>query len=534
MRAPIGIRIRRKRQEVGLSQAALARNVGISAAYLNLIENNKRQIGGKLLMRIGECLDLDLGELSGINEARSIQTIEELFTDPLMNGIKMEPVAIRDLVARSPEAGAAFMRLYRAYVDATANIETYHHRLRSDPLLSQLLHQVLNRIAAMKSGGEILASVPDLTETEQKRFIGTINNEANDLSRIVRSLVDYFERTVSRQKPVSPMADLDEAIISHDNHFPELEDAAVALRAEIAGDGWNEAALADALASRFGIRCRKWTGPMPGQYRYDPSDRVLWFRSSATASTCMFQMARLYAMKAAADALDNKIAELALTTDEARLLARRALSSYAAGAMMMPYDAFLGDAEAKRYDIDLLTHLYDASFEQVAHRLVTLRRKGAEGLPFGFLRADRSGRLTKRFPLPGLVLPVYGHGCLLWPVYSAFGAGGFIRQVSEFPGGGRFLLIAKAVSKQVSAYDEQPLMFSIMLACDVLHADRTVYGQGLDLFHTPVPVGPSCMLCPRRECSHRQGAPSGSAPVESDPIGYGSLQRQDYPKASTG
>src|SRR5690606_25105145 len=107
----------------------------------------------------------------------------------------------------------------------------------------------------------------------------------------------------------------------------------------------------------------------------------------------------------------------------------RAMASYVAGAMMMPYQPFLRDAEQTRYDIDLLSHLYNASFEQVAHRLVTLRRKNAEGLAFGFLRSDRAGRLTKRFPISGLTLPVSGYGCVLWPIYEAFSSQGFVRQV---------------------------------------------------------------------------------------------------------
>src|SRR5690606_21732029 len=202
MRAPIGIRIRRKRLELGFSQAALAREVGISSTYLNLIENNKRAIGGKLLLRISERLDLDLEALSGSNEARSIQVIEELLADPVMRGIRIETNAIRDIVAHFPEAGVAITRLYRAYMDAMASIDVYMHRLRSDPLLSETLHLVLNRVAAIRSGAEILAGVPDLTKEERDRFVETINNESIDLTPIVRNLVGYFERTVSQQKAI--------------------------------------------------------------------------------------------------------------------------------------------------------------------------------------------------------------------------------------------------------------------------------------------------------------------------------------------
>ena len=92
----------------------------------------------------------------------------------------------------------------------------------------------------------------------------------------------------------------------------------------------------------------------------------------------------------------------------------------------------------------------------------------------------------------------------------AFGSTDLVRQVAEFPGGERFLLIAKAVSKQMPSYREEAPAYSIMLACDLVHADRTVYSDGLDLSQRPVAVGASCLLCPRQECGHRQEVRSTS------------------------
>src|SRR5690606_17443451 len=128
--------------------------------------------------------------------------------------------------------------------------------------------------------------------------------------------------------------------------------------------------------------------------------------------------------------LSPDVNAFALTSGEANRLAHRALSSYTAAAMMMPYEPFLALAEERRYDAEVLASLFGVSFEQVAHRLVTLRRPGSEGVPFGFLRVDRAGRLSKRFTLPGLILPASGHGCLLWPIYRAFSTAGIVRQVS--------------------------------------------------------------------------------------------------------
>ncbi|MBV0890871.1 DUF2083 domain-containing protein [Paracoccus sp. Z118] len=522
MRAPIGIRIRRRRLQMNMSQVALARAAEVSPSYLNLIENNKRDVGGRLLLRIAEQLGLGIEDLSGDPEQRSLHAIQEVLNDPLLHGTGFEQTDLRDLVARFPEVAKALTLLHRASGDANAELEAYANRLDSDPLLSQMLHEVLSRITAMRSSAEILSGVEDLAPRDRSRFAGSITREARDLSETIQGLASYFDLASSRRRSISPVREVEDAFIAANNHFPELEEVAETLRAEILQSGaeFGEAALAEALHRRFAITCRRWRETardvsggkrMTGQVRFDDgAERVLWLRGSTTAATRQFQMCRLYAQQAAAEQLSRVCEGFDLTSDDARRLALGALTSYAAGAMVMPYKDFLSHAEERHYDIDLLSHSYTASFEQVAHRLVTLRRKGAEGVPFGFLRADPAGQLTKRFPLPGLTLPGSGHGCLLWPLYAAAGAQGVIRQIAEFTNGARFLLVAKSVSKRVEAWHEQPLVFSIMLACDLLHADRTVYGRGLDLSDaaTRVPVGPSCLLCVRDDCSHRQKAAS--------------------------
>ena len=48
----IGSAIRRLRRERKLSQQQLANLLGISTPYLNLIENNRRNITGKLLLTL--------------------------------------------------------------------------------------------------------------------------------------------------------------------------------------------------------------------------------------------------------------------------------------------------------------------------------------------------------------------------------------------------------------------------------------------------------------------------------------------------
>ncbi|MGN6489529.1 MAG: helix-turn-helix domain-containing protein [Devosia sp.] len=515
MRAPIGLRISSRRRALGISQAALARQAGISASYLNLIERNRRQVGGALLLRLAHELGVEIGELSGEAEHRLIAAVDEALADPVLQSVEFGDLAARELVAQQPAAALAIARLHRAYLGAQANAEDYANRLRTDPLLAELLHRVLSGITAVRSSAEILEDVPDLDDSERRRFLASITRETRGLTDVARGLIGQFEQEAQARRPLSPMRELDDLIFGRDNYFAGLEAAAADLRAEIERGGpYGEATLAAVLQQRFGVEVVRSSGReldalgFPGQYHFNPETRVMWFQTSAIAATRQFQLTRLYAELAAPEVLEREVLAPELGSPAARRLGYRALASYLAGAIVFPYAAVLRDAEATRYDIEALRQIYGASFEQVAHRLVTLRRPGEAGVPFGFLRSDPAGRLTKHFPLPGLPLPGAGHACPLWALYGAFRTPeALVRQVVQFADGSRYLFVAKAHARRVANFAERSAIYtSVMLACDVLHADRTVYASGLNLADpaADVPVGPACRLCPRRDCADRQ------------------------------
>lgn len=516
MRAPIGLRISARRRVLGISQAELARRARLSPSYLNLIERNKRHVGGALLLALANELGVEIGELSGEAEHRLIAEVDEALADPVLRDVGLGgPGVASALVAEKPSAAAAIARLHRAYVAARADAEDYADRLRADPLLAQLLHRVLSGITAVRSGAEILEDTGDLDEAEQQRFVKSMARETRALGEVAAALVGQFEGDAGARRSLSPVRELDDLIFRRDNYFPRLEESASVLRAEIEGFGaFGEAALTDVLSAKFGVGQRRSAAQevdsagFPGQYTYDAATRTMWFQTSATAATRQFQLTRLYAELAAPDVVEAEVkAAPELTSETARRLAYRALGSYLAGAIVFPYESLFVAAESLFYDVEALRQAYGASFEQVAHRLVTLRRPGAAGIPFGFVRSDPAGRLTKHFPLPGLPLPGSGHACPLWALYGAFRTPeSVVRQLVQFADGSRYLFIAKAQARRSAGFTDYNVPTTIMLACNVLHADRTVYARGLDLGRpeTDVPVGPGCRLCPRRDCPARQ------------------------------
>lgn len=114
--------------------------------------------------------------------------------------------------------------------------------------------------------------------------------------------------------------------------------------------------------------------------------------------------------------------------------------------MLFPYEPFLDDARSMRHDIELLQQRYAASWEQVCHRLTTLRRPGAEGIPFHLVRTDIAGNISKRFSASGLQLPRYGGACPRWVVHEAYTAPErVIPQFVRLPDDSEYLFVARAL-----------------------------------------------------------------------------------------
>lgn len=520
-RAPIGFKIRTRRKELGFTQASLAKRAGISASYLNLIEADKRSVGGALLQRIAALLDVEADTLTGRAERRIIDGLREVAAEPMLQHLQLHSESVADLVGRYPHWGRALLAIHRAYRDGAQSVAALSDRLNRDPFLGETVHKVLTHITAIRSASEILDDESGLAPEQRQRFHGIISGESGKLSETAQALAAYFDQANTETRVLTPADEVDDFLIERGNYFPRLEAAADRLRAALEKRGGSsDDACLDYLRSTHGITIRN-TAPASAdlaQYRnqslYDADSRTLSFLENISASTRRFQLVRLAASLALSDAIANETDDARLVSSRAHELARRALGSYCAGAVIFPYDAFLESAMAVRYDTDILRQRYDASFEQVCHRLATLRKPGNEGIPFAFMRADPAGYIAKRFPLPQLALPYHGHACPLWAIYQSFQTPGrMVRQLAAFPDGSRYVMIARSEAKRPAAFHEPPVQRAVMLACDALHADGTVYGDGLDLYSSDLatPVGPACRLCVRTDCQHR----SEEAIVES-------------------
>nr|WP_269325010.1 short-chain fatty acyl-CoA regulator family protein [Chondromyces apiculatus] len=188
------------------------------------------------------------------------------------------------------------------------------------------------------------------------------------------------------------------------------------------------------------------------------------------------------------------------------------LANYFAGALVMPYGQFLESAESLRYDIDLLRQRFGVGFEVTCHRLSTLQRIDARGVPFFFVRVDRAGNISKRQSATDFHFSRVGGTCPLWNVYEAFAQPGrILRQLAQMPDGRTYLWIARTVARGHGGYAAPTKTFAIALGCDARHAGRLVYSQGLDLDDpsAPTPIGAGCKVCERKGCPQRAFPPMG-------------------------
>ena len=214
-------------------------------------------------------------------------------------------------------------------------------------------------------------------------------------------------------------------------------------------------------------------------------------------------------------ALRSEIAALvrgeSFASETAAQLVRRALATYAAAATLMPYDRFARAAWARGHDIGALAGLFGVSFEQVAHRLTTLGRPGAQGVPFFFIRVDAAGNVSKRLDGAGFPFAAHGGGCPLWNLHQAFRSPGeVLTQWLELPDGQRFFSVVRTVTSGGGAHHRPLIMRAIALACAAEHAPRLVYAQGpTPTPPSPTPIGMTCRLCNRAECTARAEPPLG-------------------------
>ncbi len=238
---------------------------------------------------------------------------------------------------------------------------------------------------------------------------------------------------------------------------------------------------------------------------YDPATRTLEMSSHLSGGQQVFRLAAELAYLEFGGLIDSLVDGGKFTSDESRTLARLGLANYFAAAAVLPYAQFHDVAEKFRYDIERLSAFYSVSYETICHRLSTLQRPSMRGVPFSFVRVDRAGNMSKRQSATGFHFSSSGGTCPLWNVYETFAnPGKILVQIAQMPDGRNYMWVARTVERRASRYGQPGKTFAIGLGCELRHAHRLAYSEGLDLSSDiATPIGAGCRVCERDNCPQR-------------------------------
>ncbi len=460
-----GSKVRALRRREGLSQADLAQKLGVSASYLNLIENHKRPLPAPLLVKLAQQFNVDLALFASDEDARLVSDLTEAFADPMFEDPALTQIELRDMAAASPASARAVITLYRAYRAAK----------------------------------------------------GT----ADDLSSRIAERDDIATVTTT-QMPSEEVSDL---IQRNANHFPVLEagaDELVAkskLHTEEIYQGLVRHLEKDLRVSVQIARTEKGRGTLR---RFDPDARVLTLSELLPTRSRSFQLAYQIGMITQRDAIAEIVDRDVWLPHVGRIArartrgARELFRGCRADAVRIIFARGARGALRLRRARSPVSRRLRSKRVKVAS--TTLQKPNAHGVAFHFVRIDVAGNISKRFSASGIRIARFSGACPRWNIFAAFLTPGMIRiQVSRMPDGAPFFCLARTIQKDSGGYHAQQPVMAIGLGCKLESAKELVYSDGVDLENPGIctPVGVTCRTCERTDCDQR-AFPSMRQPLVVD------------------
>ncbi|KKW64068.1 acetate metabolism transcriptional regulator RamB [Mycolicibacterium elephantis] len=440
----VGSRVRQLRTERGLSQAALAQMLEISPSYLNQIEHDVRPLTVAVLLRITDVFGVDATFFASEDDTRLVAELREVTIDRDVD-VDVDLAEVADMVNSHPALARAMVNLYRRY------------RLTT----TQLAAATEDRYSDGSGSGSITMPHEEVRDYfyERQNYLHELDTAAEDFT--IRMGMHRAE--LRRQLA-------DRLTMVHGVHIVQRSD------------------LGDTVLHRF-----------------DPETRTLQISNHLSSGQTVFKMATELAYLEFGDLIDKLVEEGKFTSEESAILARLGLANYFAAATVLPYRHFHETAENFRYDVERLSAHYSVSYETISHRLSTLQRPSMRGVPLSFVRVDRAGNMSKRQSATGFHFSASGGTCPLWNVYETFAYPGKIMvQIAQMPDGRSYMWVARTVERRARRYGQPSKTFAIGLGCELRHAHRLVYSEGLDLSgDNATPIGAGCRVCERDNCPQR-------------------------------
>ena len=241
-----GSRIRERRVTIGMRQAELARRADISASYLNLIEHNRRRIGGKLLLDIADALGVEPSLLTEGAEAALIATLREVAHEN--RAVRAELDRLDEFAGRFPGWAALLATTAKRIATLERTVVTLTDRLTHDPHLAASLHDMLTTVTAIRSTASILADSDEIEPEWQDRFHRNINDDSARLAEISRDLVGYLDTAENAGADFrAPQEEVDAVLGRHKYHFADLEEGRATPAEIVAAEGAGLSAAARSM-----------------------------------------------------------------------------------------------------------------------------------------------------------------------------------------------------------------------------------------------------------------------------------------------
>ena len=451
-----GARIRQLRVERRLNQAELARVLEISPSYLNQLEHNNRPLTVPVLLRISDVFGVDAGFFAPQDTARLVAELSEVLSE-VDPGSTVPATEVAEVATNNPAVAHAVLALHRRYASLSDRLTT-----------------------ATRDQSEPSALMP---HEEVRDFFSDRSNYLDALDRAAERLaLDLSSRAGGRR----------EALVDR----LQTHGVTVTVRDDGAGGGTDDV--------------QSW---------FDRGRRVVHLSARLDEGQQVFRLAHQLATLDLAGEIEAAAEDVVFHDPQAQDLLRIGLANYGASAIVLPYTEFRTAAEDFRYDIERLSAHFSLGFESTCHRLSTLQRPRARGVPFAFVRVDRAGNMSQRQSATAFHFSRSGGTCPLWAVYEAFAAPGrLLTQVAEMPDGRRYLWVARTVYRRPQRYGTPGKLFAVALGCETRHAGRLVYASGVNLRDPrgATPIGAGCKVCEREACPQRAFPPVGRR-LEIDP-----------------
>jgi predicted transcriptional regulator/transcriptional regulator with XRE-family HTH domain len=443
----VGPQLRQLRRERHQTQAEMAKVLGVSPGYVNLLENNERSLSLRVLMALADHYGVDWREIVTDKTSNQLAELRSVIKDPMF-ATSPDLTELRAAIDHAPTLVEQFLHLYGVHRNTLERMMRRGQGVTTDRLLATSAEAVVH---------------------------------------------DFFR--------------------DNSNYFHDLEVAAETLRVTEANEPDDiYATLKTRLLNTHGIRIKRRTiEEMTQALRvYDKENRVIYLSEALDYSNVIFQLAHVMCLIELHELLKKLTSINKINAGTSLARCHVELANYFAAAFLMPYERFLREAESMGYDIDRLAARFGVSFEQTCHRLTTLQRPGAQGVPFFFLRVDKAGNVIKRFNSTSFHLAEYGGACPVWQVHMAFRlAGVIIPQFVELPDGDRFFTINRTVDRPTTNFETQDHRLAVSLGCELKYAKKLGYAAAYNLDDERIfsRIGINCHVCPRQACSQRAHQP---------------------------